>query len=528
MVRRNLREIDINIWMEMSGFRPESHVAQQSRRDKLRVQQTSTPSSHHHLESFPNNLEHFTAHSGGLNPDMVHVRNVRNSANLLYDPSMYSSEMLDFSRHNANVVLQAHRDHTESCQDLSVAPQHDHDQPHNFGNWRGFHNNQQQSLDWVLMNYAGSSVGSESGQNQMFVREETNVNPTSTHHHLKPSFSGYHQDLQSTLSNPSAEISHQVGQKHLGGVNMHLSSATPLYHNTLEDVITASARNHQGIENGHGSSSWSGGVGNELVLLPNYAHQSSWMDRPVENHHHWSSGQLGFNNTKKTSDEELRTVVSHDSNPQGLSLSLSSNPPSKLPATHFEGGSGSEDLHSTRTASTKADYVCSIPKPSIISKGGGKSLQDIVGISGNAYRNTGPLGPFTGYATILKSSKFLRPAQQLLEEFCCTSSSGSKRMEITCGLSERISEEVSVSASASADAMNAIESEVVGKGNNNSCASSSTFYGSNEISGDGGVGSTSSETFRPEYQQKKAKLLYMQEEVGFLFSYLSKSFFSYI
>lgn len=29
-----------------------------------------------------------------------------------------------------------------------------------------------------------------------------------------------------------------------------------------------------------------------------------------------------------------------------------------------------------------------------------------------------PLGPFTGYATVLRGSRFLRPAQQLLEEFC--------------------------------------------------------------------------------------------------------------
>ncbi|GMN41410.1 hypothetical protein TIFTF001_010637 [Ficus carica] len=29
-----------------------------------------------------------------------------------------------------------------------------------------------------------------------------------------------------------------------------------------------------------------------------------------------------------------------------------------------------------------------------------------------------PLGPFTGYASILKRSTFLKPAQQLLEDFC--------------------------------------------------------------------------------------------------------------
>ncbi|PPR86777.1 hypothetical protein GOBAR_AA33911 [Gossypium barbadense] len=32
--------------------------------------------------------------------------------------------------------------------------------------------------------------------------------------------------------------------------------------------------------------------------------------------------------------------------------------------------------------------------------------------------NSVPLGPFTGYASILKGSRFLRPAQQLLEELC--------------------------------------------------------------------------------------------------------------
>ncbi|XP_048324369.1 BEL1-like homeodomain protein 8 isoform X2 [Ziziphus jujuba] len=358
-----------------------------------------------------------------------------------------------------------------------MAVSHDH-HPHGFGSWRSFNNNNpQQSLDNWVVNYGtsgGNSVGSESGQNNpMFVRElNANINP------LKSScYSGY-QDLQ--------------------------------YHNTLEDVVTASAsRNQAGIE--------ISSLANELVLLPNFVNQSTGLRfdnaAAAVDHHQWSEGELGFNIGKKI-DEEYRNVVTDSNPPQGLSLSLSSNPPSKLPATHFDGcGGGSEDLHSR---SMKSGYLCSIPKPSIISKaGGGKSLQDIVGISSaNAYRNTGPLGPFTGYATILKSSKFLKPAQQLLDEFCCITV-GSKRFETGGDLSERISREVSVSASASAsvDAMDAIETEIVGKGNN-SCASSSTFYGSNEFSGDGtGVGSISSESFRPEYQQKKAKLLYMQEEV---------------
>ncbi|KFK24610.1 transcription factor qsh-1 [Arabis alpina] len=35
-----------------------------------------------------------------------------------------------------------------------------------------------------------------------------------------------------------------------------------------------------------------------------------------------------------------------------------------------------------------------------------------------ASRSSGPLGPFTGYASILKGSRFLKPAQMLLDEFC--------------------------------------------------------------------------------------------------------------
>lgn len=38
--------------------------------------------------------------------------------------------------------------------------------------------------------------------------------------------------------------------------------------------------------------------------------------------------------------------------------------------------------------------------------------------SSNELRNRVPMGPFTGFASILKQSRFLKPAQQLLEDFC--------------------------------------------------------------------------------------------------------------
>ncbi|KAM1900679.1 hypothetical protein ACFX14_029595 [Malus domestica] len=489
--------------MEMSGFRHESHVAQQSRRDKLRVNQTSSPP--HHLDNLANNSGKLPLHPG-LNPDIVQVRNVRN-ANLLYDPTMFSSEMLDFSI-NANAPLSAHRI-TLACHDQDLgAAQPAGGESQNFGNWRSTLN-PPQSIDWVN-NYT----------------------------------SGYQDVVQSSLANSSADqiSSHHVAQKHLGGGTMHFSSPSIKFVNTLQDVVTSASQGTQQDQLEMASIVHQRIMENELVRVPSYGNQSntlrfnsasnSWMDRqPIENRHNWSSGGGGgleFS-TANSVDEEMRTGMSSDSNQQGLSLSLSSNPPSnKLPVAQLI---GSQDLHAStdddddhhhqalkdlqnsKMGKSSGGYLCSITKPSIISKTCGKSLKDIVGNSStSAYRSTGPLGPFTGYATILKSSKFLKPAQQLLDEFCWVSDS---KILKTCEASERMSGDVSASASVSIsiEAGNATETEVVAK-RNNSGASSSTFYGSTEISSDGGAASISSESFWPEYQQKKAKLLYMQEEVS--------------
>ncbi|XP_068636073.1 BEL1-like homeodomain protein 9 [Aristolochia californica] len=47
-----------------------------------------------------------------------------------------------------------------------------------------------------------------------------------------------------------------------------------------------------------------------------------------------------------------------------------------------------------------------------------KSMGNYVVIGGDVSRSAGPLGPFTGYAEVLKGSRFLKPALQLLEEYC--------------------------------------------------------------------------------------------------------------
>ncbi|KAK6163346.1 hypothetical protein DH2020_000210 [Rehmannia glutinosa] len=157
------------------------------------------------------------------------------------------------------------------------------------------------------------------------------------------------------------------------------------------------------------------------------------------------------------SDLDHNPTAKDNSNTQALSLSLSSLPSPKVHAT-----------------TQIAEYNL------------GNARQDVI------HRNPGPLGPFTGYATILRSSKFLRPAQVLLDELCC--GSRCKNVEI-CRLSDQILEEVRVCGDSSGSLFG--------------------FNGLNDRSGaNGGTGCWVDSYHQPvENLQKKAKLLYMQDEV---------------
>ena len=57
--------------------------------------------------------------------------------------------------------------------------------------------------------------------------------------------------------------------------------------------------------------------------------------------------------------------------------------------------------------------------PGVVNSGFGRSAAEAAAATVTvASRSSGPLGPFTGYASILKGSRFLKPAQILLDEFC--------------------------------------------------------------------------------------------------------------
>ncbi|KAK6926762.1 Homeobox KN domain, partial [Dillenia turbinata] len=480
----------------MSTIRHESHIAQQSRRDKLRVAQFS-----HHLENLQANVEH------ELNPpDVPQVRILKNG-HLLYDPAsvLYSSEMLNYSS-TPQVLL----DRPPERSVVSGVPISMNSDPH-YSNWKLV--NSQHGCDWGVVNYADGSSNSNHGQVPIYVGDSlphamkvSNISSL----YLRPGCSGY-QDVNSSLTSPTTEITSLGSRRDQGDLEF---SAHQLYRNTLRDVVNLAQNGSKGLElpvvdqkNDGGGSSTDGANGR--VLVPQHANQSNaLLNRVGGSGNQWNS-DMGFLATRST--EEQRNVV-RNSIPQALSLSLSSNLHSETRVALFGEKEAPDVVQSpsniinnpSDSKTLQAGSLCVIPNPSIGNKDSGSPLPDIPGISNVTHRSTGPLGPFTGYATILKCSKFLKPAQQLLDEFCSVSGPNIVK-------SDDVSGNVSGEMSSIADTGHAAN-EVEAKGGN-SGVSTSTFYGSKVMSGRGGFGSSSFESHQPEFQQKKAKLLYMQEEV---------------
>lgn len=512
--------------METRSFQPETHVAQRSRRDKLRFQQSLA--SVQHLEDFGNDLDQLAV-DPLLTPDLVQVRHTRNG-NMLYDPTFLSSAMLDFA--TSSNVLSAQRG---AMVDQELGPAHLHgpiaaedssftNMPHpvlsnlnasptaSNGGAQGCGNctklGSEQGYD-LTVDYTGGSVVGERNQKLMSAVEalsnNARVTDISTYtQYFKPSYNEFRDlELQSSLAEPSDEFSSQDNQKQL---RERQFTTHPLNQNTLQDVVASGLVGRTG----------------EIILHPSLENQPStlrfndpnaWIRRPNENSHQWSC-ELGLITRK--SSQELRTVP-NDANTQGLSLSLSSSQSSKVNETRFGEAYESQCLQSKNGLSkephhvskvSKASYMCPLPRPSILSKGCGKSLHDLPGDATNILRNAGPLGPFTGYATILSSSRFLKPAQELMDEFCSVKGLGLMR---TSELPKRIGGEASPPALG--DSVNEADTGDEANDDNKLGASPFTSRRSNEEIGHCGVGNSSSKSYMPEYQQMKAKLLYLQEEV---------------
>ncbi|CAO2812993.1 unnamed protein product [Amaranthus hypochondriacus] len=174
--------------------------------------------------------------------------------------------------------------------------------------------------------------------------------------------------------------------------------------------------------------------------------------------------------------------VTHGNDTSGLSLSLSSN----QICGYQEGGDPDPDpdphLHPRDMKPFEPVGISSVVTKQCTSQvpdmgGGPTSIHSMD-------QNVGPLGPFTGYTAILKSSKFLKPAQVLLDEFF--SAAGLWRGN---------------DGSENAQNVPNIGNCYTGSG--------SKTHGSNDLS----CRSSTCEPYRPDCHERKATLLHMQEEV---------------
>ncbi|KAJ7950245.1 BEL1-like homeodomain protein 9 [Quillaja saponaria] len=128
--------------------------------------------------------------------------------------------------------------------------------------------------------------------------------------------------------------------------------------------------------------------------------------------------------------------------PEPLSLSLSSHN-----AHHHQTSNLPLELNLQRYGSSiygdKVVSGCEYIIPSTVDGSGSAS--------NNVSKSSGPLGPFTGYASILKGSRFLKPAQQLLEEVCVAGGRGICAEKVTADPTLIESPSESLSASENAD-----------------------------------------------------------------------------
>ncbi|XP_045827915.1 BEL1-like homeodomain protein 8 isoform X2 [Trifolium pratense] len=386
-------------------MRPEQlHVAQQIRRDKLRIQ-------NHMQQEFPNNNieELLSLHQppqGFNNMDLLQLRNAANNNN-----------------NNNNNMLDDETGHYSTNQLINTFSTTSNP----------LHRN---PLDYELAIAEPSSNINRLGY---YYTNETNIPNSFLTSHEQEQLNSNDIFKSSTCSSEMASLMHH--HSIWGGVNSHntnTNSIVPIFHE-------------------------------------NQANPHQWTNRSI---------------TVENNNNNMGGSFFNDYNPQGLNLSLSSNSQSKQPSST---STSNFDQGSLNIVKVSKEYVKPIHQE-----------QQQSSTSSIGFRNVGPLGPFTGYATILKNSRFLKPCQELLEQCCCCEN-----------VPKWVSRDVVVDDESGGVVVSAKGST------SNSGSSCSMLYGSKEKENsnvDGGIGnnfclSSSTSSSRPECQKNKAQLLFMHEEV---------------
>nr|GLL31096.1 uncharacterized protein LOC109173615 [Ipomoea trifida] len=491
--------------METRTHRPDLHVVQQSRRDKLRVQNIPSSSSPY-LGDYSGNSEHWSLQNQGQNMDLAQLPSCR-YGNISYEQSVLSSEMLNFGSDSHSLVPHKNDAVTVNQEPPSSPPgdkagggdngqfsnSFNHfvnvsGEPQNCGaNWKSV-GSQQICCDWnnVGANYSSGLGSSSVGPMAVGGSSSRGLIPNC----VKPGYFKY-SEAQLNLSNTTSVIPGQFGHKQFEDMQFSAYCPEVTSGSCIETKMTTSVSLPNPRESGRGGS-WLDSR-SELHLLPAYGDQSSvlcvnsdseMVNRGVEGCHQW---QGEFERGSQRNDI---------SSTQALSLSLSSVAPSK---PHFGAVGGQHNVPGDLNCGfdgmpglrpLRSDYLCSSSKQLSKMLENAACQDTVVRNSTLAHLNVVPFGPFTGYATILKSSRFLKPAQQLLDELC--NFSGHSALTVSA-LTKKVLDEVCLS--------------------NDAIEGSATCPGGSMAGDNSGLYSVNESYLRSEYQQTRVKLLYMQDEV---------------
>eukprot|EP01018_Ginkgo_biloba_P034446 Gb_39741 [translate_table: standard] len=580
-------------FLRMNQLRSQSHVAQQSRRDKLRVQHNpSSPQAGTQTDTaaFSNYILHQAPHSvittGGQQtkgsdssrgyPGHSTQANIGDEMPM-YDAHMIPSEMFNFPTGAEllavppkGIILQqaSNDDGSERPSVIGTAsyPSSGHLKSNvnpNLGSWKSL--NTQPNSDWSLKYIQGlpnASASAYGGQNtiaaplvvaggmQSGVVKEGTASP-SLHaqadamqlYLMNPGYAGYPESQSSASMHPPNDIANQGQETHKHFVEVPLHFPT-FQQNAIPMVAEVSSGGSQGLciaqlpSNPRESTQnpWPSG-GNELVLLPSYGNTQNgqYVSSRFNNTMSWTNRQGGSLPNAQWSQEPFvegkvgdgyraeQLSVGRDRSGQGLSLSLSSHQPSEMQLQQFEARFGSSEMANrasflqaatdgkakseelfNRQGTNSLGYFSSYPRDVIPGKGYGNPIQGVGGGSAmELHMNVGPLGPFTGYASVLKNSKYLKPAQQLLDEFC----------NVGRGLQSNMAKQKLSKPHGWVERSSSVKSESGGKIGNLCAASSSTNYTSADTTNESAMEHSIYSGDRFEIQRRKSKLLSMLEEL---------------
>ncbi|KAF3795887.1 BEL1-like homeodomain protein 8 [Nymphaea thermarum] len=313
-------------------------------------------------------------------------------------------------------------------------------------------------------------------------------------------YSSVYPDLESS---PGSDIHSSESHKHYQEMSLDYSAFPPSVmgaHQLSSTHISEVMREGEQVSllSSGGDHVIGPGYGNTLTS-PRVNSVTGWNDAFMA-----SKGEGGYGG------DQLSANIQCDSSGRCLALSLSSIPPAELRAPQFGSRFGCQEIqpmdvdgdHSSEELKSNLNALCnrqfgsnlgSFPKPFVFSGKENVNTIECNLSSPIAVQNGGgPFGPFTGYSSILKSSKFLRPAQQLLEEFV--------------GLTRQF---------------HSIESNSGSDGKGGLCLSSS-IGNSSSVSTSNDISNPISQSYHIGYQHRKMKLVAMLDEVMVRYDYYNQ------